>query len=190
MARQIHYDVTVYKWPELSEAAKDNARQKYEEHNGGANWFRAEEYLDAIKKLAKHFGGKVVDYSLDWSGGCSPSSMDFEMPTREEIGMTKTGWRRDIWAKLRELGRFNRRTLRGHGDCKLTGMCYDENAIDGFRWAFYRDKENDLNVLMQSAFDSWMKAAHEDYEYDFGDEGMKETAEANEYEYTEDGRMV
>ena len=177
---------TVYKFSELDEKAQEAARIRWAE-NG---WDQDDEYMSSIKALAEHFSGKARDWSVDWSNSSGPSSMDFDMPAQEDSGLSKTAWAADIRGKLRELGQFNRRTLRGHGDCKLTGMCYDENAIDGFRWAFYREGERDLTALMGAAFDTWIKAAWEDYQYDVWGEGFAETCEANEYEFDESGRMI
>ncbi len=176
---------TIYKFPELSEKAQEHARMNWAV-NG---WDRNDEYMDSIKALVAHFSGRIKDYSLDWSNS-SYSSMEFDMPTREDNGMSATGWEADILAKLRALGSFNRRTLKGHGDCKLTGTCYDESAIDGFRWAFYRDGERDLGKLMDAAYETWAKAAWAEYQYDVWGEGFAETCEANEYEFDENGNMA
>lgn len=178
---------TVYKFSELSDSAKEHARYKWAE-NGGFDG-RDTEYTDSIKALAEHFGGRVKDYSIDWSHS-SYSEMSFEMPEQPDSGMSKTAWDKYISGKLRDLGTFNRRTLKGHGDCKLTGMCYDESAIDGFRWAWYREKKRTLSELMDAAYDEWIKAAWADYEYDIWGEGFPETCEANEYEFDEDGDLV
>jgi hypothetical protein len=177
--------IKTYTFAELSETAKQNAIVKFQSQ---IPWDRADEYLGSIQALAEHFGGRAVDWELDWANACGPSFMKFEMPSREDSELSKTAWEREIRAKLRALGPFNRRTLKGNGDCKLTGMCYDENAIDGFRFAFYREGERDLSALMQAAFDSWIRAAWADYEYDFDPKtGFAELAEANEWRYLENG---
>lgn len=182
--------INVYSFKELSDAAKDRARIDYETNWGGANWDRDGEYMAALKALAEHFGARLSDWSIDWSGGAAPSSVEFEAPTQEDSGLSKTAWEKHLREKLQALGSYNRRTLKGNGDCKLTGMCYDENAIDGFRWAFYREGERDLNALLQAAYDSWIKAAHEDYAYDFGNEGLAENFDANGYEFDEEGARI
>ncbi len=167
--------ITIYKFSELSDKAKQKAKDDYASHFG-YNW--GDEAFDSIKKLAEHFGGKVTNYDVDFFN-CSHSSMSFDMPD----DMTKAEIRR----RLKELGTYNRRTLKGHGDCKLTGYCADENAIDGFRIAFVRGKETDLNKLMEAAFRSWLKAAQDDCEDFYSDETFGEHCEANEYEFKEDG---
>lgn len=171
-------ETSIYNYSELSEKARDRVRAEV-----GANFGfeRADEYFDSLKKLAEHFGGKLIDYEVDfWN--TSYSSAKFEMP--ENPGEDEIG------PLLADLGGYNAETLRGDGDCKLTGWVYDESAIDGFRIAFMRDGERDLDKLMEAAFRSWLEAAQADAAYDYSDEGLGETAEANEWEYYEDGRLV
>lgn len=181
--------INVYKFSELSDKAKQRAI--YDDQSNG-DWPREGEYMDSLKKLAEHFGGKLVDWSIDYSNSTSPSSADFEMGAQEDSGLSKTAWEKYLREKLNALGSYNKKTLRGDGDCKLTGTCYDENAIDGFRTAFIREGERDLNALMQAAFQTWIKALWADYAYDYdgGPEGgYAETADANDWRYTEDGRF-
>ena len=167
----------VYEFSELSEKAKDRARQDME---ATFSYTWAHEALESIRKLAQHFGGKVKDYSLDWFNG-SPSWMTFDMPD----DMT----RKEIKALLSELGTYNKRTGRGHGDCKLTGICSDEDAIDGFRLAF-RAGTSDLDTLMQAAYKTWIKACWDDCDGMYSDEGMEDMSEANEYHFFEDGEIA
>src|SRR3990167_5919338 len=108
-------EVKVFKFSELSEKAKQHAKDEYA-RDEAYNW--GDEAMDSINALAKHFGGKVSNWQIDWFDN-SPSSMDFEMPE-----MTA----KEIKALLGQLGTYNKRTGKGHGDCKLTGYCMDESA--------------------------------------------------------------
>jgi hypothetical protein len=92
----------------------------------------------------------------------------------------------EISERLASLGTYDPETLKGHGDCVLTGYVHDENAIDGFRIAFNAG-ETDLNKLMEAAFRSWLAACQADYADQQSEEQFGETCEANEYEFTEDG---
>lgn len=166
----------VFSYSELSDEAKERARY---DHCVACGYSWADEAISSLKKLAEYFGGRMSDWQISWDEP-SRSFVEFDMPE-----MSKAEIRR----LLKELGTYNRHTLKGHGDCKLTGYCMDESAIDGFRWAFYRNKETDLGELMQAAFHTWMKACNEDYEYQYSDEAFAETCEANEYKFTEDGEL-
>jgi hypothetical protein len=171
--------INVYTFAELSPKAKDKVRYQYEIDLGGANWYRGDEYISSLKALTRFFDGVLRDYELDWSGD-GHSYATFDMPELDE---------KEIRERLASLGSYNKHTLKGKGDCKLTGMGCDEDAIDGFRRAFIKNGEQDLESLMQEAYKTWMEAAKAEYAWDFSDEGLKENCDANGDEFTEDGKQ-
>jgi hypothetical protein len=174
--RTRNFTQTIYRFSELSDKAKQRAKDDYANAEGYA--WQAEQ-MDSLKALAAHFGGELADWSIDFFGA-SHSSAKFAMPEMSA---------KEIKELLGQLGTYNKRTDKGHGDCKLTGFCGDEDAIDGFRIA-WRNGERDLSTLMDAAFDSWLKAAQTDCEYQYSDEAFAEHCEANDYEFHEDGRFV
>lgn len=174
--RTVTNSYDVFQFSELSDKAKERAADHYRDDT---EFFAGPEYLDSLKALAEHFGGKLIDWNVSWDRYCH-SSAKFDMPD------DMTG--EDMAERLAQLGTFDAETLRGHGDCALTGVAYDEPAIDGFRRAFH-DGERDLNKLMHAAFCEWLRAAQEDCEYVFSLEGFAETAEANEWEFLADGSL-
>lgn len=168
--------VQVYKFSELSDRAKEHALDRY--RSSGDDYFWGGDALASIEALAKHFGGRVRDYSLDWLD-YNRSYMSFDMP-----GMG----REEIEELLAQLGSYNKDTLRGDGECRLTGYCMDEDAIYGFRKAFHAG-ESDLTALMEAAYETFIRAAVADAEYQYSMEGYAEMAEANDYDFTEDGEI-
>lgn len=166
--------ITLYKFHELNGASKERAKMDFKEgHNFG------HEELASIKALAKHFSGYIADYSISWDAG-NYSSMTFSMP-----GLSRPEIRR----RLAKLGKFCRQTKKGYGDCKLTGYCTDENAIDGLRLAFLAG-ESDLDKLMQAAFRSWLEAGQDDYAAQYEDENFAEMCEASGYEFKGNGELA
>ena len=170
-------ETKIYRFDELSDEAKQRAKDDYAADCGYC-W--ADDEMASIKALAEHFGGKMSNWEIDWFN-CSHSSARFDMPELSK---------REIAELLKELGTYSRRTMRGNGECKLTGYCGDENAIDGFRIAFKRGKVVDLVELMQAAFDTWLKGAQSDCECQYSDEAFGEHCEANGYEFDEDGKFA
>lgn len=168
--------ISVYEFSELSDTAKQRAKDDFAASDGYC-W--SDDMLESITKLAEHFDGKVKDYNLDWFDS-SPSSMDFNMPDMEPG---------EIESRLGQLGTFDAKTLRGNGDCKLTGYCGDEDAIDGFRQAWHKG-ERDLTALMDAAFGTWIKAAQADCKSHYSDEQFTEFCQANDYEFYEDGEIA
>ncbi len=236
--REVIETVKVFKFSELSDGAKDVARDWI----NGDGYNNSHEAMDSIKALAEHFGGKMVDWDIDWSSA-SQSSAKFDMPEPDgdyealesvEVGdkvywndtdkldgryatvlsfesesgdvLIKTDGGREIESNLRELsdsnpdgsehiayllsqlGGYDPETLCGNGDCVLTGVCVDEDCIDGFRKA-WQAGERDLEKLMQAAFESLLESCEDDYEYQLSDEACAETADANDYEFTESGEF-
>ena len=60
-------------------------------------------------------------------------------------------------------------------DCPLTGVCWDIDIIKGLR-------TGNPSLVLESL--------HTDTEYQYSDEGLLETCEANEYEFYENGEVV
>jgi hypothetical protein len=168
--------VVVYKFSELSAEAQEAAKQKYIATNG---FTAKDEYMASITKLAEHFDGTLFSYEVDFLN-VFPSRASFSMSN-----IITEKWLKD---KLDELGEYNPDTLKGHGECKLTGFCADEAAIDGFRKAYFQG-ERSLNRLMQAAFSTWLKAAHEDCEAEFKNENFTDFADANDFEYLKNGTL-
>jgi hypothetical protein len=170
------YEAKAYTFGELSDEAKDTAKQDY---FSGAGYSWSEDALASLKAFAKAFDARLSDYSIDWFRS-TYSDAEFDAPEMS---------RREIGRRLRALGTYDKKTLRGHGECKLTGYCADEDALDGMRKAYFAG-ESDLGELLQEGFQSWLTAAQADAEYQFSDEAFAETCEANSYEFDEAGRML
>ena len=168
-------ETKVYEFAELNDKAKEKAREWYRHGRTEYSW--AEDALSSIKALAVHCGGKMSDWEIDWFAS-SYSSASFSMPEMEAG---------EIESRMADLGSFDAKTLRGNGDCKLTGYCADEDAIDGFRKAWHAGERN-LEKLMDAAFDSWLKAAQADCNFQNADEQVDESITANEYTFTESGK--
>jgi hypothetical protein len=187
MAKQVTKTETLYRFDELEECAQDKVREMFMEEY---NW--AGEAMDSLKALAAHFGGRLADWSIDWAD-YNRSSAKFDMP---EMGYAEA---REL---MEQLGSYNPQTLKGNGDCKLTGVCHDEDAIDGARqWLYAQplppapeddedDETIDLGEMMDEAFDSWMRACSRDYESQGDDEQVRDSCEANDYWFYANGRLA
>ena len=198
MARNYYELKTSYNYSELSSDAKERVAEWLNEE--GYVW--AGEAMDTLNALAKHFGGKVADWSIDWSNP-SYSSVSFLMP---EIGY----W--EFSHLLSELGAVSAETGKGVGDCKLTGVCFDEDAIDGLRAAFASlpvpdetgryDEDGDeiddwdviesadVSELMQAAWWELSLACRDDYESQWSEEYVADMCEANGYQFFANGDVA
>lgn len=174
MSKSIH--LTVYSFSELSPAGKETAKSN---HKATCGYAWENEKLESIKALAEYFGARMIDWSVHFDNISQSFAKFYYNEAAQDY----------ILERLNRLGDFNPETLKGKGDNVLTGYCGDENAIDGFRIAWYKNGERDLGKLLQIGFKSWLEAAQEDYQDQYSDEQFGEFCEANEYFFLENGEM-
>jgi len=169
--------INLFKFNELNEEAKQVAIENYK--NTVTEYCFADEAIKSLEKFAEHFNSKLKNWSIDFFN-YSPSFATFsEVEEIEE---------NELKELIMQMGEFNPETLRGLGDCKFTGVCFDEEAADGARKAFFNGERN-VNEILQAGFDSWINSVNKDAEYQISDEAVSETLKANEYDFTEDGEI-
>ena len=103
--KTIKETINLYEFKELSENAKDKARENFH-IDGCLGDFMLEERLSTLKKLAEEIGGKL-DYSISLT------------PDRGEYIQIKD-YDKNV---LREL-------CKKKDDCPLTGCCYDIDVLE------------------------------------------------------------
>jgi hypothetical protein len=75
--------------------------------------------------------------------------------------------------------------------CVLTGYCMDDDILSPiYNFLKKPDKNTTFLDLLKDCFDSWISACNADYEYATSEEAFKESCEANEYEFYENGDMA
>jgi len=73
------------------------------------------------------------------------------------------------------------------GNCPFTGMCYDETILDAFRDC---NSDDSLSDVLRDVEYRVLKCLHNEGEYIYSDEGLRELCEAHEYEFTDNGAIV
>lgn len=102
--------VAVFRFSELSDEAKARAIQSYSEDN---EYLWAEEAIASLRALAVHLHGSLRNYSVDFFGaGASHSTATFDMSDLDDDVLDGI---------VQSLGSYDAETLRGDGDCVLTG---------------------------------------------------------------------
>lgn len=186
MSRTFTIEKTVYTWDELSEDAKDNARQKHSQFlwECGSAHESMELIFDFILEEAGWEEAGDLTYSLYQRGG---------QPTFSGV---LRGWEHE--------GRIYDLTVRntsGGGSCHYFSV--ELEAIDGSdEDTYYGTPEWDayvkrIEVAEEAAKDlcrdlshKLLEAFYAEDEYMTSDEQMAETCEANGYEFTEDGDLA
>lgn len=171
-------EITLYSFSELSEEAKKRA---VENHAINAQFMGGDEAIETIEKIAEYFGSKLTRYEIDWTGCCSYSSALFDT---DGIELSE----KELKKLIKGMGSYNKETLKGNGDCKFTGVCYDEDFADGARKAFF-DGERDLSKILEAGFRSLLKSCANEYEHELSEEAYSEQCEANETQFTKSGNI-
>lgn len=172
-------EIQVYKFSELSEDAQRKAAEK----NASGEYSWSHEAIESVKMFVKYFNSEIRNYSFD-----------FLEPYRNSFTINIPEYMEELTEKELEdyimgMGSYDKDTLKGHGDCKFTGYCMDEELADGARAAYFKG-ERDVKELIIEGISQWEIAVRSDYEYQFSVEYMADIAEANEWEFTEDGEII
>ena len=154
--------VQIYKFDELSDDAKDVAREWW--RNGLGNdsfWWNDSEA--SIMAFCHHFGVSIKDYSI---GAFQPSYWDTDAENAHFRGV-----------KLKSIDR----------DAMPTGYCLDCALWQTFYDEFKRT--GDALSAFNDAIDTAVLEIVADIEYQYSDEAVDEMLTINEYEFTEDGKI-
>ena len=152
--------IKLYKFNELSDDAKEIAREWYKT-DLEYPWF--DESLNSIKAFCDHFGVSVKNWSI---GAFCPSYLTTDATNSNFRGV-----------KLKSIDREQMPT--GYClDCDLWFTFYDEFKRTGD--AFYSFNE---------ALDVAAKEMQKEWEYQYSDDAIDEFLTINEYEFTENGRI-
>lgn len=155
--------IEIYTFDDASPELRDKIRDYF--HSDGYHYEHCMfERIDTLKKLAEILGGKL-DYSLS----CVPDRGEFiEIKPLYNEGLD--------FASLWEV-------IDQEKECPLTGCYYDHDIIDQLTL------HTMTNEGLQNALDSFIDDIHKEYEFMLTDEYLSDLCEANEYEFTIDGKL-
>ena len=168
----------VFTFDELSDEAREKALQNYAQDG---EYFWSDDVMNSIKKGLLHFGYALKNWDIDFSN-VNQSSWRVDAPD-EDVEDEEC-----FDVDVENMGSYDPETLKGYGDCKFTGVCFDEDFADGVRKE-WKDGERNIRELMNAGVYSCLHAAQKDYEHQYSEEGYAEHCEANGYEFYEDGSM-
>jgi hypothetical protein len=153
--------IEIYKFDELSDAAKEKARDWWRD---GFEYSWNDESLESIKAFCKHFSVRLTQYEI---GAYCPYSYSTNADNSHFRGM-----------KLRD---FNR-------EHNPTGFCLDYPLWSTFYDQF--KKTGDAKHAFDAALDAGFRELRDDIEYQLSDEAIDENISINEYEFYDDGRLA
>jgi hypothetical protein len=151
---------TIYKFDELDEFAKSRAREWY---RSGLEYPWWDEVQSSLREFCDEFGVKVLDYSIGGRGAFIRTDAD------------------NSNFRGRKLSQFDREAMP-------TGFCFDCSL----RYTFADEwkKTGDALESFKSALDAFLREVENDVEYQYSDEAVEESIEANGYEFDEGGHLA
>jgi len=154
-------EVTIYKFDELNDTAKEKARNWYRE-DLDYPWFS--EAIGSIRAFVKHFGAELRDWQIG-----SGSGRDYI-----KTNATNENFR---GVKLKDIDK----------DYMPTGYCLDADLWGEFFRVFQRT--GDAKYSFEQALEEAIVGIQRDIDYQYSDECVDDTLRINDYQFTEDGRV-
>lgn len=173
-------DKTLYTFDELSDTAKERARDWY--RSCGDTWGWSDEWWGSAKAFSDIAPITIIradydrgDVSYHWTG---------DEDARELSGLR-------AWKWLTNNGWFEWAREEAKGRCSMTGYCGDAPFGDAFE-QYERNplKVPDIEQVFYEAAQEWVHAARRDLEYSYSDEAVDESITINEYEFDEEGNRA
>lgn len=194
--------IKIYQFSELSTEAKAKAINKWLEI-GGPEWIISDAHA-SFEKFAKIFG--VKNWSIDYTSGSRSSWKIDEPENAEELSGQRlatyiwNNYRTDIFrgkyygklvnspAGLRHVKRYSKCQISN--DYVLTGACYDMDILDPMYSFLQRPTAGTTyKELIDECIENLIKSVTDEWEASTTEEYYQEHAEANGYEFHEDGSM-
>ena len=177
--------VKVYKFAELSKAAQERALNEFRDVNVGYNWW--EDTFGTIRTAGKIIGLGIGKIHFDTDSYCTfdahyryvrgaVKAIQAEFPTTTDL--------HDVARKLQALQKRHFYSL----SCAVR----EGRSMNYYRcFRFGEDYEcEDLGDILDD-FAHWARSTlRGEYKYLTSDEAIQEAIEANEYEFTEEGKLV
>lgn len=208
--------ITVYSINELSCEAKEKALSKIRSSYEPA-WMG--EYIESMKKGIEAFGFTLKNWSINYSCAAR-SHISIDSDYSDEINeltgvrlrtfilnnfyhvlfepkkyvMRITSYKKDGFGNTipykSEKRRISKVFLK-ETCCPFTGYCGDEDFLGPIReFILSPCKYTTLPNLIESCVEEVLKSMEKDYENQMSDEYLIEHAEANEYQFTENGKLI
>lgn len=192
--------IKLYKLEELSNKAQDHAHSEWLQ--GFDNpW--ASENEDTLEAFAELFPVKIKSWSYgSTSGG---DNVSFDMTCDDAIAeMSSLRLAKYIWNNYgdklfkpkfiyggtvsAEMKSYRSKVQR-EASCVLTGYCMDETILEPIYDFLKKPSTLTFKELIEDCFYQWVKACADDLEYQASFEAFRESCEANEYLFEEDGTL-
>lgn len=183
--------INLYSFNELSDKAKQRAM---DDHTSTSDFFWGDPYISSIKKGLDAFNCSLVNYSIDW--GCSSHSnfkIRYGLVPSEITGLRlRTYILNNFYAALycrRKYGKRKSKIAYKKTCCPFTGYIGDDDFLQPIRDFISRPCEHtNFDNLMDECVEAVIASGCKDYDYCCTEEYLSEHFEANDYQFTENGK--
>lgn len=170
-------EIKLYKFSELSENAKQKAIEKFAEVNTDYEWY------ESIIEDAKNIGLRISEFELYNShkidGTFISSAYECANAIAKEHGeVCETHKSAKLF--IEDYNKLVEKFSDGINKEQVT----EENEYDFDNWL--DEKEEDF---LQLILEDYLTILQNEYEYQQSDKAIIETIEANDYDFTEDGKL-
>jgi hypothetical protein len=197
--RTITETINVFPFDELSDEAKEKAREKFREWEGEtfSDMVDYEDFISIGKMLGIEINAKDIAWRGFWSQGDGASftgSFAYAKGMRKAIRAyaPSDSELHELADNLADLQRRNFYRLNGRID-RMSSHYVHENTmtVDAYNGERYADSdtESETKDIMRRLAQWFYRSLESEYEWRLADEQIDETIRANEYEFTEDGRI-
>ncbi len=178
-------NVTVYSFAELSDEAKERAINAFRDINVEFNWW--EDSFDTIRAAGELLGLEIGEIRFDTDSYCT-----FDAHYRYVCGAVKAV--RDEFPRADDLCKVAKdlQALQRRHFYSLSCAVTEGWSVNYYRcFRFGEDYECDALGDILDDFAHWARILlRDEYEYLTSNEAIRDTIEANEYEFTEAGKLV
>lgn len=193
----------IYSIEELKEnfpTGFENAHNHWKEDHA-SDIFWIDEIVESFKAIFQHSGIRIYKYEL--GGGYSHSFVRFDMDNEvyNLSGNRALAWlENNLFSGLRVNKKFINRVKEYSGkwydftkygeipSCPFTGVCYDEDLIESLKKDILSGEN--LGDAYKNLADKASELIEAETEDQMSEEYFFQHAEANEYEFYEDGEMA
>lgn len=167
---------TVYTFSELSEEAKQKAIESYRDINLFYEWW------ESIYEDAKQIGIKITSFDLDRG---SYVNAEYLLPFSSVIDKIKENHGQSC-----ETYKIAVQYEKQYNDLvvKYSDGIDTERVSEGNEYEFDQEADELEKEFINDISSEYLSILQNEYEYLWSDEAVIETIEANEYEFTEDGK--
>lgn len=173
--------VSVYTVEELKELFPDGYERALSDYRSGrelAEWI-IDDMVGSAKGCLKFFGAELKDYSIDID---TPPRSDWKID--HDVNESMTGVR--LWKYIQN----NWHGAPPYGFLP-SGMWLDDSFLEPFRNFMKKPCQyTNFSDLLDSAMHKLLYAAHEEFLNLMSEQSFIENAEANDYQFFEDGELL